>query len=187
MIKKIKTIWNLKKEYDSVLEELEELKDEKCITDRNIKIYEYKMKVTVATLESKAKGLESTIKTRELHIKDLKKQVKNLQKQIKDLKKDGYNKGYEKGKAESKIVTLYLEGTRSNWEWEVICGIVDDLGKETFGSDLEVPYKGGFYKWELTEYNAGRVAHEIVTKYSNVLERRADLYCKFKNLYFNFK
>lgn len=178
MIKKIKTIWNLKKEYDSKLEELRQSK----IMIEDLKIYKFQevqnLHAAKNNLEFKIEGLESTIKTRELHIEDLQKQIKNLQKQIKDLKKDGYNKGYEKGKAEDRMVTLYLEGPRL--QHRLINRILNSLGKETFSTDLQVSYNGSSFECELTEYDAGRVAHEIVTRCSRVLERRADLYFKFK-------
>ena len=164
MIKKIKTIWNLKKEYDSNLKELRQSK----IMIEDLKIYKFQ---EVLELKAEKNNLESTIKTRELHIED-------LQKQIKDLKKDGYNKGYEKGKAEDRMVTLYLEGSRL--QHGLINRILNSLGKETFSTDPQVSYNGSSFECELTEYNAGRVAHEIVTKYPNILERRADLYFKFK-------
>jgi len=181
MINKIKTIWNLKKEYDSNLEELKKVKKELRYYNRNSEICE----TEINGLKYKLKKFQSKIKTKDLHVEDLQKQVKNLQKQIKDLKKDGYKKGYEKGikegyekrKAEDRMVTLYLEGTKGDMQWEVIHRIVDRLGEETLSSD--VSYNGSSFEWKLTEYNAGRVAHEIATKYTNVLERRADLYFKF--------
>ena len=115
MINKIKTIWNLKKKYDLSLEELRQSE----LRLIGLKTYNYKLiDELINSYESKTKGFKSKIKTRELQIEDLKKQVKNL-------KEDGYRKGYEKGKAESKIVTLYIEGIKFKRQWDVIKSMFD--------------------------------------------------------------